>query len=242
MNPPTASTYVDGCSSRARRAMLFGGWAVSVVAAAVGLWQMNAPVSRAAAIAAAATRPATAPAAVPRSRGGADLVGTRLPRLQLDHWLNTDGNRPVPTGSVTLYRWWTDTCPFCAASLPAVERLRQRYGPQGLQVVGVYHPKPPRMVKDDAVLAAARRIGYTGPVVVDPLWTELRRLWLSTGDRDATSVSMLVDREGIIRYVHPGPDFFPSNDPADARQDADYRDVERAIQALLAEPTTRPAK
>ena len=71
---------------------------------------------------------------------------------------------------------------------------------------------------------------------------ELRRLWLSTGGRDATSVSFLVDREGVIRYVHPGPDFFPSSDPAEARQDADYRDVEQAIQALLAEPTTRPAK
>ena len=137
--------------------------------------------------------------------------------------------------------WWT-TRARSAASLPAIERLRQRYGQQGLQVVGVYHPKPPRPVKDEAVLAAAKRIGYTGPIAVDPLWTELRRLWLSTGDRDATSVSFLVDREGTIRYVHPGPDFFPSTDPADARQDADYRDVERAIQALLAEPATRQAK
>jgi len=185
----------------------------------------------------AATRPAENPG-IPRSRGGIDVVGTKLSRLQLDHWLNTPGNRPVPAGSVTLYRWWTDTCPFCAASLPAIERLRQRYGQQGLQVVGVYHPKPPRPVKDEAVLAAAKRIGYTGPIAVDPLWTELRRLWLSTGDRDATSVSFLVDREGTIRYVHPGPDFFPSTDPADARQDADYRDVERAIQSLLAEPAT----
>ena len=143
----------------------------------------------------------------------------------------------MPTGSVTLYRWWTDTCPFCAASLPAIERLRQRYGPQGLQVVGVYHPKPPRPVKDEAVLAAAKRIGYTGP----SQWTRSGpscAAWLSTGERDATSVSFLVDREGTIRYVHPGPDFFPSTDPAEARQDADYRDVERAIQSLLAEPAT----
>jgi len=97
-------------------------------------------------------------------------------------------------------------------------------------------------VKDEAVLATAKRIGYTGPIAVDPQWIELRRLWLSTGDRDATSVSFLVDREGTIRYVHPGPDFFPTSDPADARQDADYHDVERAIEALLTEPTTRPAK
>jgi thiol-disulfide isomerase/thioredoxin len=228
--------------SRAVRLVVLAGLVVGVAFVAAGwLGRRTIAGERVADSASRAANTATGPAAdsgIPRSRGGTDVVGTKLPRLQLDHWLNTPGNRPVPTGSVTLYRWWTDTCPFCAASLPAIERLRQRYGPQGLQVVGVYHPKPPRPVKDEAVLAAAKRIGYTGPIAVDPLWTELRRLWLSTGDRDATSVSFLVDREGTIRYVHPGPDFFPSTDPAEARQDADYRDVERAIQFLLAEPAT----
>src|SRR3954469_1772358 len=95
------------------------------------------------------TAPATRPA-VPASRGGADLVGTKMPPASaFGRWLNTDGDRPPPAGQVTLYRWWTDTCPFCAASLPAIETLRLRYGPQGFRVVAVYHPKPPRHVSDE---------------------------------------------------------------------------------------------
>src|SRR5438477_8006146 len=56
---------------------------------------------------------------LPASRGGQDLVGTKFPTLHFDRWLKTPDNRSVETaGSVTLYRWWTDTCPFCAATLP----------------------------------------------------------------------------------------------------------------------------
>jgi hypothetical protein len=52
----------------------------------------------------------------------------------------------------------------------------------------------------------------------------------------------------VIRYVHPGPDFFPSTDPDSARQNADFRAIEQAIVALLAEKkaaptsTTNPSK
>lgn len=95
-------------------------------------------------------------ATLPASRGGQDLVGTTFPALSLDRWLNTDGNRqPELSHRVTLYRWWTDTCPFCARTLPAIEKLRQEFEPQGLKVVAVYHPKPPREVKDAEVIEAA---------------------------------------------------------------------------------------
>ncbi|MFL6354154.1 MAG: hypothetical protein ACJ74Z_20205 [Bryobacteraceae bacterium] len=44
------------------------------------------------------------------------------------------------------------------------------------------------------------------PIAVDGDWAALKRWWL-TKDRDFTSVSFLVDRSGIIRYVHPGGEF-----------------------------------
>jgi thiol-disulfide isomerase/thioredoxin len=190
-------------------------------------------------------KPATRPAAVPESRGGRDLVGTPWPDLAFDRWITADA-RPVRNeGSVTLYRWWTNTCPYCASSLPALEQLRRKYGPAGLQVVAVYHPKPPREVSDEGIRAAAKAIGFEGPLAMDKDWSELKRLYLSTGDRGATSASFLVDHKGVIRFVHPGPDLFPSDKPKHARQDDDFRALEGAIQVLLAErpatATTRPA-
>src|SRR5215208_1256430 len=75
-----------------------------------------------------------------------ELVGTRLPELRFDAWLRTSGAAPPSTPAPTLYRWWTDSCAYCKASLPAIESLRRRFEPRGLRVVAVYHPKPPRDV------------------------------------------------------------------------------------------------
>jgi thiol-disulfide isomerase/thioredoxin len=179
---------------------------------------------------------------LPTHRGGQDLVGTRLPALEFDRWV-----RPPETGAAktdppkaTLYRWWTDTCPYCRASLPAVERLRRDYGARGLRIVAAYHPKPPRDVTDEDVIAAARRFGYDGPIAVDDDWSVLDKAYLSTGRRRATSVSLLVDGNGVIRFVHPGPVFFPSDDAEFAREDADYRLLRQAIETLVGEPAPEP--
>ncbi len=168
---------------------------------------------------------------LPPSRGGQDRVGTRMPEHEFDRWVRT-GGAPVE-GQVTLYRWWTDRCPYCRSSLPAIERLRRTYEPKGLRVVAVYHPKPPRQISDAKILDAARRFGYGGEIAMDLDWSELRSFYLSTGGRRATSVSFLVDRRGVIRFVHPGPDLFPSEDPRHARQNADYELLERAIRTLV---------
>lgn len=168
--------------------------------------------------------------ALPVSRGGQDLVGKALPELRFDRWI---GTRAPTSGRVTLYRWWTDTCPYCVTSLPAIEALRRKYGARGLEVVAVYHPKPVRQVDDAEVLAAARKIGYGGAIAIDESWSQLNKFYLETGDRGATSITVLVDEGGKIRFLHPGPDLFPSKQAEDARQDADYRLLEKAIGALL---------
>ena len=171
-------------------------------------------------------------------RGGQDLIGTRFPKLELETRIEpgeradeTDKAKAAP--SVTLYRWWTDSCPFCEATLPAIESLRRRYQARGLRVIAVYHPKPPRRVADDFVLAAARKRGYRGPIAVDEDWSALRKVYLDGKKRGATSVTFLVDRDGIIRFVHPGPVFHPSDDARFKRANDDYRLIEKAIRQLI---------
>jgi hypothetical protein len=166
------------------------------------------------------------------ARGGQDLVGTPMPELAFDRWVR---GAPREDARATLYRWWTDTCPFCSASLPAIEDLRRRTESDGIDFIAVYHPKPPREVSDEDVLAMAERLGWSGAVALDTDWSELDSFYLSTGRRAATSASFLVDDEGIIRFVHPGPEFFPSDDPDEAQQDADHELIRMAIVKLIVE-------
>ncbi|MEZ5966307.1 MAG: endonuclease/exonuclease/phosphatase family protein [Planctomycetota bacterium] len=115
---------------------------------------------------------------------------------------------------LTLVRWWTEGCPFCAATLPALEELRQRFATRGLAVVGMYHPKPIREVDDNQVRAFATERGFGGPVAADARWQKLADLRARGAPEAATSISILVNRAGTIVWVHPGPRLHPSTDPA----------------------------
>lgn len=161
------------------------------------------------------------------------MVLADLPTRRLEPAAAESESESEPPPRATLVRFWTDTCPFCEASLPAVESLRREFGARGLATLGVYHPKPPRAVNDEHVLAAAQRLGYHGPLAVDEQWDALQELWLRYGGRRATSFSMLLDADGVVRFVHPGPEFHPSTDPDHAACDADYRALRAAILQQL---------
>lgn len=158
----------------------------------------------------------------------ADLVGTPAPAWTVTQWINS---APLSLerlkGQVVLLRWWTAPgCPFCEASAPYLTQWHQRYASQGLVVIGMYHPKPPGRIPVDVVKKLSRGLGMTFPLAIDPDWETLRRYWLD-GRADAwTSVSFLVDQQGIIRYVHPGGSY----------TEEDARAIEAMIRDLLRLP------
>lgn len=171
----------------------------------------------------------------PPPRDGSDLIGTRVPDLTFERWINTpDGKPPEDSKQPVLYRWWTHGCSFCEASLPAIESLRGKYEGKGLRVVAVYHPKPVREVADEKIRQSAADIGYRGAIAVDADWSELKRLWLDAGERPATSVTVLADRDGVIRFVHPGPTIFPSDDSDHAGENRSFQELDGMIGETLA--------
>ena len=96
--------------------------------------------------------PPTGKKRVPESKAGKDVVGKTLP-IQNLVWLNTDQEKPPALdGKVTLVRWWTESCPYCETSLPAIQALQKKYGEERFQTLAVYHAKPPRAVRRGNVL------------------------------------------------------------------------------------------
>lgn len=183
------------------------------------------------AAAAAVTRGAES--VMPAPRAGADRLGAELPR-GLDRGLDSSGRAP----RATLHRWWTDRCPYCVASLPAIEELRLAFADRGLETIAVFHPKPPMRpgeVPLETIREVAAARGYHGRVASDLDWSLLRALWLDTGSRGATSASFLSDADGVVRFVHPGPELHRSTDPDHELCNADFGALEQAIEALLSQ-------
>ena len=180
----------------------------------------------------AATRSAAATMPVPR--GGAELIGERLGELEFDGWIG----EPVALkreGGATVVRWWTEGCPFCEQSLPALDGLRREFEGRGLRVVGVYHKKSEDVLTDAEVASAAKARHFEGSVALDRDWRALDRAW-PAALRAATSVTLLLDADGVVRFTHPGTELHPSSEPAHAQCAADYADLERAVGILLGSP------
>ena len=58
---------------------------------------------------------------------GSELLGRPAPPLDIKQWLNS---KPLEMsdlrGSVVLLRWWTQGCPFCVATAPALRKLHEQ--------------------------------------------------------------------------------------------------------------------
>jgi thiol-disulfide isomerase/thioredoxin len=161
------------------------------------------------------------------------LLGKPAPPLPALRWL--DGKpRTLASlaGRVVVLRSFTHDCPFCVSTLPALQRLSQDYREKGVVVLGVYHPKPPRPVTDREAAEHARALGVSFPIGIDPEWALVKRWWLD-GGRHWTSVTWVVDRQGVVRHIHPGGEYHAGGGAAHARCRDDERALRAAIEAAL---------
>jgi peroxiredoxin len=178
--------------------------------------------------------------AMDRSAGN-DRIGIAPTSFQFDAWLNSG---PLSLedlrGRVVLVRWWTDTCPFCASSAPALRALHEQYAARGLTLIGVFHPKagvdgPIDVARVQRAVESRR---FTFPVAIDWEWRTrtLRDWWLTGPQRPATSVTFILDKSGVIRFVHPGMEYHDDDgDEAHAMCVNDMASIRAAIERLIAE-------
>ncbi|MCZ6854432.1 MAG: TlpA disulfide reductase family protein [Gammaproteobacteria bacterium] len=97
-------------------------------------------------------------------------------------------------GQVVLINFWASWCGPCRQEMPLLDRLHQRYQDTGFTVLGVNvegEEKPAREIVD--------KTKVTFPVLIDKD-QRVSDLY----DLKAMPSTVVVDRDGVIRYIHLG--------------------------------------
>jgi peroxiredoxin len=97
-------------------------------------------------------------------------------------------------GEVVLINFWATWCGPCRQEMPLLNKIHEQYRKAGFTLLGVNIDDDPAVARD-----MARKLGVAFPVLLD---TDKRvsRLY----DVDTMPATLLVDRNGKVRYVHRG--------------------------------------
>ena len=169
-----------------------------------------------------------------KPKEGLELIGTKAPPLKGLKWLNT---RPLTiedlSGKVVLIRFWLVGCLLCTRTAPSLVELTEKYSQKGLVVIGIHHPKSERTRGSDLVLRQAKVFGFNFPIAQDNDWKVIKSYWLNGKNRSYTSVSFLLDKNGRIRLINDGGEFYRSDENPEAN--AAFLAIDKKIQELLDE-------
>jgi thiol-disulfide isomerase/thioredoxin len=147
-------------------------------------------------------------------------LAAELPPVRGEHWLNTEVLQSAQLeGKVVMVEFWTFGCHNCQAVEPYVKQWHQRYAEHGLVIIGVHSPEFAHEKSLDNVRRYVEENGIHYPVVLDNDFSNWRRF----GNRYWPTL-YLADRNGTVRYRKIG--------------EGSYRETERWIQQLLAEPSS----
>jgi len=144
-------------------------------------------MNRLTAIAAVAALTLSAPAMTADSRGPA-------PDFELPARDGQSVRLSDLRGQVVLINFWATWCGPCRKEMPLLEQLHQRYEPLGFTLLGVNVEENP----GDAE-AFLEDVPVSFPVLFDPQ-NEVSRMY----DVSAMPSTVIVDREGNVRYLHHG--------------------------------------
>ena len=118
-------------------------------------------------------------------------IGSRLPAFTVDDLEGHKISSADLHGKVVLVDFWATWCQPCKQEMPGYQKLLDRYGAQGLAVVGF---KFDTMMDTEDPTKFAEKIGVRYPLAAAT--DDLKRKF---GGIEGLPTTMLYDREGILR-------------------------------------------
>jgi len=152
------------------------------------------------------------------------LPGTKAPDFSLptvDGKTFTLSDEFKKPGNVVVLDFWATHCEPCLKEIPYLVDIQDDYSKKNVQVVGVSLDRSTSKTKSKA---EELKVNY--PVPLDPGGAKL----VSKYKVMRIPVTYIIDKKGIIRYVHSG---FPLRD--EAAQKRQIGEMRKQIDKLLAE-------
>jgi len=119
-------------------------------------------------------------------------------------------------GDVVLLEFWTFGCYNCRNTLPFLNAWHKTFSIEKFAIIGVHTPEFESEKRIDLVRRRVLELAIEYPVITD----NESRTWSAYKQR-YWPVMYLIDKKGIVRYVHTG--------------EGAYDETERKIRELLAE-------
>lgn len=170
-------------------------------------------------------------------REGGELIGTAAPSWDGIQWLQGGPLTPRDlAGKVILLRFWTAGCPYCTRTAPVLQKVWEEYEERGVVVVALHHPKSEVGRLKETVTEAVKDFDWTFPVGIDDAWDTVRKYGVGKTFKRFTSITFLIDKQGIIRFVHDGGEFHEGG----GSDHQDCNDAWNAVRATLNDLVSEP--
>jgi peroxiredoxin len=147
-----------------------------------------------------------------KAQAGALDAGSKMPEIGLSDLSGKSVTAASLGGKVVVVDFWATWCAPCREELPVLQKLYKKYAGEGLVVVGVSVDK-----EQDNIKQFLQKMPLSFPIVHDSAHSVSSRF-----APPRMPSSYIVDRKGIVRFVHGG-----------YRAD-DAVEFEKQIQSLLA--------
>jgi thiol-disulfide isomerase/thioredoxin len=166
--------------------------------------------------------------------GGA-VEGARGPALssgRVEFQLTDLEGRTVSTsdpdlaGKVLLIDLWGTWCPPCLTSIPTFVELQERYGAEGLQVLGLAFERTEGEARPEGLRRAVAKYGINYPVLLGGSPGDVTGVFPDLEGFGGFPVEILVGRDGRVRAVRNGYGY----------KKKWARRLDEEIRELLAEP------
>lgn len=133
-------------------------------------------------------------------------AGTKAPSIELQDLSGKAFRSSSLAGKVVLVDFWASWCAPCKEELPALEKLYAKYRARGFEVVAINQDEDPENARK-----FLRRTPLSFTVVHDA-----KRAAANAYAPPKMPSSYLIDRRGVIRFVHAG---FKASDVAKLEQE-----------------------